>query len=47
MNGKNREKWEEVLIFMDQLNEQYIQPKVVYIDINSDVGERSYKEWKD
>ena len=46
MNGNNQEKWKDIENYLSYLNEQYIYPKIVYLDINTDIGDRKYKEWK-
>jgi hypothetical protein len=32
--GSSRDKWEEASEFLDDINNQYIHPKIIYLDIN-------------
>ena len=45
-NGNNKEKWEKVNSTLDNLNDAYKWPKVVYLDINTDVNHQKFKEWE-
>ena len=45
-NGNNLEKWDKNNAVMNDLNDAYKWPKLLYIDVNTDVEHKKFKEWE-
>ena len=45
-NGVSHTKWDKVNSVLNELNDAYKWPKIVYMDINTDTEHRKFKEWE-
>ena len=45
-NGNNIEKWDKINAIMNDLNDAYKWPKILYIDVNTDVEHKKFKDWE-
>ena len=45
-NSNNIEKWDKINAVMNDLNDAYKWPKLLYIDVNTDVEHKKFKEWE-
>ena len=45
-NGKAKEKWEKLTMNIDKLDEDYIIPKILKVDVNADISDIKYLIWK-
>ena len=42
-NGNNKNKWEEVKRNIEDLDDEYKYPKILYIDVNTSILDEKYK----
>ena len=45
-NGVSATKWEKVNAVINELSDAYKWPKIIYMDINTDVNHKKFKEWE-
>ena len=43
-NGNNKTKWEEVRRTIEDLDDEYKYPKILYIDVNTSIHDDKYKK---
>ena len=46
MNGNSKKKWNQVWKYINSINEAYQYPKLIYMDINSDINTQEFKEFE-
>ena len=45
-NGNSKQKWNKINSILNDLDDSYQWPKVVYMDINTDVTHKKFIEWE-
>ena len=45
-NGNSERKWDAIKKKLNGLKLQYKIPQIIYMDINTDIKEDKYKQWK-
>ena len=45
-NGNSKTKWEVVKRTIEDLDDEYKYPKVMYIDVNTSITDDKYRKWR-